>query len=173
MNKPQVSLIFASSLNNVIGHKNKLPWGNLEQDLQRFKSLTDGGVVIMGRNTYYSLPKHVRPLSNRVNIVLSSVPLDEDIHVARTIKDSLDLAISIHTETPVTGIWFIGGSSVLKDGLPYADRIYKTLVFREFFGDTYAPTIPNQEWEEVYRSTNFTSHNHDFCFINYHRIKNE
>src|SRR5437764_388275 len=103
MNKPKISIIAAMSENRVIGRDNKLPW-HLSADLKRFKKLTIGHVVIMGRKTYESIG---RPLSNRTNIIITH---DTNYHienciVVHSLKDALKKAQEIEKEE----IFIIGG----------------------------------------------------------------
>ncbi len=140
-----VSLIVAKSKNNIIGDKGKIPW-HIPNDLKRFKKITTGNVVIMGRKTFESLPKEYRPLPNRVNIILSK---DKSYKVSCCmVFNSLKKAIrkaGIDKE-----VFIIGGGEIYKESLKYVDKIYLTEVDGDFEGDTYFPSL-NKNWEEVNR----------------------
>ena len=129
----RVGLIWAQAANGVIGAGGGIPW-HLPEDLARFKALTMGETVVMGRATWESLPDAVRPLPGRTNVVLTRrlgwhAP---GAMVARSIEAALD--------TP-DDVWVIGGESVYRAALPYADLLVVTEIDEEFAGDTRAPEI--------------------------------
>ena len=121
----KISLIFASSVNSVIGVDNKLPWQS-SSDLKHFYSLTVNNTVIMGRKTFESLDN--KPLSKRFNIVISST-IEESIDHCRSLYfvNNLQAAIEL-AKTFDKEIFIIGGSSILKEGLKYCNKIYYTLI---------------------------------------------
>ena len=128
----RLSLIVAMSRNRVIGDHGRLPW-SLPADLARFKDLTMGHTVIMGRQTYESLG---RPLPGRTNVVLSrSGKFDPADGVE--VCDSLAAAIRQHEADDE--VFVIGGQEVYRQALPIADRIYLTLVDRDYEGDAVFP----------------------------------
>ena len=109
-----VKMILAVSQNGVIGNDGKLPW-KIPEDLKRFKKLTEGNVVIMGRKTYESIGK---PLPNRINIVLSgswkmSKDYPDDILIASNLQEALEISSSF----PGKEIFIIGGESVYRESL--------------------------------------------------------
>jgi dihydrofolate reductase len=126
-----VSLIAAVSENGVIGVDNKLPW-YIPDDLKRFKKLTSGNVVIMGRKTYDSIGK---PLPNRMNIVISR---NKDLVIPGClVVDSMVKAIrKAGTED---NIFIIGGGEIYNQGMVFAERIYLTKIHQEVEGDTTFP----------------------------------
>jgi dihydrofolate reductase len=129
-----VSLIWAQAANRVIGDHGTLPW-RLPEDLTRFRSLTMGSTVVMGRTTWESLPDKFRPLPGRRNVVLSRWPgWQAD---GAVVASSLDDALA-GTAAPV---WVIGGASVYRSALPFADRIEVTEIDGSYSGDVYAPEI--------------------------------
>ena len=138
-----LSIIVAKSKNNVIGNNNKLPW-NISEDMKRFKELTTGNVVIMGRKTYESLPEQFRPLPNRLNIVITRNPDFRSEGVL--FFDDLQKAI-LKTEKNKE-IFIIGYGEIYKEGMKFADRLYITEVDGEFEGDTYFPEI-SSDWIEM------------------------
>jgi dihydrofolate reductase len=129
-----VSLIWAQAANRVIGNGGTIPW-RLPEDLLRFRELTMGSTVLMGRATWGSLPAKVRPLPGRRNLVLSRQP--DWAAPGATRVDSVPAAISAADGT----LWVIGGAAVYAAALPYADRIVRTDLEATFDGDTYAPEL--------------------------------
>lgn len=136
-----ISIIVAASTNNVIGSAGQLPW-KLADDLRRFKTLTMGKPVIMGRRTWESIG---RPLPGRQNIVLTRRPgfTADGCDVVATPAAALGAA-----ENP-DEIMIIGGSEVYALFMPKARRIYLTRVHADVAGDTFFPAIDEQEWQLV------------------------
>ncbi|NOX46010.1 MAG: dihydrofolate reductase [Chlorobi bacterium] len=137
-----ISIIVAVAKNKAIGKDNKLLW-HLSEDLKRFKRLTSGNPVIMGKNTYFSLP--VRPLPKRLNIVITDI-LDEQIDnciMAYSIED----AISKMDGTKENFI--IGGASIYRQFMEHANKLYITWVHRDFEADTFFPEIDEDIWKVV------------------------
>lgn len=139
-----LSIIVAIAKNYVIGKDNKLIW-NIPADLKRFKKITTGHTVIMGRNTFLSLG---RVLPNRKHIVLSLTELDCDNENVVVVDDieKLDEYIDKDEENFV-----IGGAMIYKLLMPKADRLYITEIDKDFEGDSYFPEISKDEWKEVSR----------------------
>lgn len=134
------SIIVAIGENNEIGLNNDLLW-HIPGDLKRFKAITTGHAVIMGKRTYESLPK--RPLPNRRNIVLSD-DCNDCFPGAETVG-SIEQLVSMceHDEEN----FVIGGGMVYKQFLPMADKLYLTLVHRSFEADVFFPCIDMDEWD--------------------------
>lgn len=141
----KISIIAAISENRVIGLNNRLPW-HIREDLKWFKKNTMGHTVIMGRKTFESLQK---PLPGRKNIVLSAQKnyKASGALVCRSIYE----AIKISKAGDEKEIFIIGGGQVFNKALPRADRIYITLVHKEFDGDTFFPVIPEGMFKKVYQ----------------------
>lgn len=139
-----ISLIYATSTNRVIGKNGKLPW-YLPADLLRFKEITEGTVVIMGRHTYESIPGTRRPLVNRTNVVLTK---DKDLVLeGADTSCSLEEALEKYKKD---SIFLIGGTSVLTEGMKHAQSIYLTTVHRHISeGTAFSPVIPHAEWVEL------------------------
>ena len=135
-----ISIIVAIAENNAIGKDNQLLW-YIPDDLKRFKSLTTGHPVIMGKKTYESLP--VKPLPNRMNIVLTDVP-GEKIKKC-TMAYSIEEAISHCPEGEECFV--MGGGMIYKQFLEIADKLYITFVHKEFEADTFFPEIDFSKWE--------------------------
>lgn len=131
-------IIVAMARNRVIGCGNKLPW-HLPGDLKRFKALTMGHTIVMGRKTYESLPNGALP--GRRNVVLSRSALirPKDVLVLSTISEVLELA---KRDT----LFIIGGGDVYRQFLPFACRIELTLIDADYEGDTYFPEIDSRQW---------------------------
>lgn len=126
-------LILAASDSGVIGRNNRVPW-RLRTDMERFKDLTMYHVVVMGKNTYESLPQKFRPLPERKNIILSSSmqpDMHSGIYVARTVEQALSIAEAHECQT-----WIIGGAKVYTDLLPYVSEVHLTQVHADVQGDT-------------------------------------
>ena len=140
-----ISIIVATSENNVIGHLNKIPW-YVPRDLKHFAAITRGHTVIMGRNTYFSMGK---ALPKRKNIVLSSAS-DFTLPDA-LVYDSLPRALSECRALIDIGeheeVFIIGGEKVFTAALPFANRMYLTMIDEAFTMDTYFPQWARDEWE--------------------------
>lgn len=142
----QIALVVAVSRNGVIGREGGLPW-RLSSDLRRFKEITMGKPIIMGRKTWEGLPR--RPLPGRTNIVITRQGGFEaaGAKVAATAEEALSL---VRAENPVE-IAVIGGGEIYRQFLPLADRVYLSEVDVEVEGDTRFPALPPDEWREVRR----------------------
>jgi len=137
----KVSMIVAASANNVIGANVGMPW-HLREDLRRFKEITMGKPMIMGRLTFESIGK---ALPGRRSIVITRQVdyQQEGIEVVTTPDAALELAGDAEE------VMIIGGGEVYKQLLPMTDRIYLTRVHAEFDGDTFFPEINEDEWRIV------------------------
>ncbi|MFC2080223.1 dihydrofolate reductase [Bacteroidota bacterium] len=140
--KHNISIIVAIAENNAIGKDNLLLW-HLSDDLKRFKKLTTGKTVIMGRNTFLSLPNGALP--NRKNIVITDQAEEqfEGCEMAYSIEDALKLA----GET--TESFIIGGGMIYRQMLPMAGKLYLTTVHKSFDADTFFPEIDYSLWKEL------------------------
>lgn len=170
MNNFQINLIVAYSQNHAIGKDNNLLW-YLADDMAFFKQQTSGQTVVMGKNTYLSLPNKFRPLPNRKNIVISSQePIEE--HENLSWYKSLKEAISALKKTE-DEIYIIGGGTIYKQTLPIADVVYATEVKVAVEGDTYFPALNANEWSrEVLHSFSKNEKNeYDFEVVKYEKIK--
>lgn len=159
-----ISLIAAVDRNGLIGSEGKLPW-HLPADLKHFKKLTIGHPVVMGRRTFESLGK---PLSNRRNVVLTK-DYRFKAEGAETVH-SVEEALQILTEGEV---FVIGGAQVFKDFLPWADRIYLTVIDQEFAGDTFFPEFNQEDWFLVSETAGKVDDENPYFhrFLVYERIK--
>lgn len=165
-----LSIIAAHTSNQVIGIKGELPWKKLRSDLQRFKELTSGHPVIMGRKTWESLPESFRPLPGRNNIVISR---DNDyVAPGALVFSSLDEAIS-HAATLPGGeeTFVIGGAQIYALALPLADKVYLTVVDMRAREDALFPAMDDDKWKVMARSSFRKNADNDFdgVFIDYLR----
>jgi dihydrofolate reductase len=146
---PRIALVVAVAENGVIGRNGQLPW-RLPSDLRRFRKLTLGKPVIMGRKTYESIG---RPLDGRDNIVVTRQGgfAAAGIHVASSIDDAMALARSLAIGRGADEIAVIGGEEVFRAVLASADRIYLTLVHAAPPGDTHFDTPDPSLWSETAR----------------------
>ena len=135
-----ISIIVAVSDDWGIGWDNKLLW-HIPEDLKRFKRLTIGKCVIMGKKTWESLPK--RPLPGRKNIVLTDIP-DECIDCSVTAYSVEDALSKCDRNEEV---FIIGGGSVYRQFLPVADRLYITHVHKKALSDVFFPEIDRVQWQ--------------------------
>lgn len=132
-----IGLIWAQAANGVIGRDNTIPW-HLPADMARFRKLTAGSTVVMGRRTWESLPPRFRPLPGRRNVVLTRDPSWTD--------DGAEPVPDIETALRGAGdIWVIGGSAIYRAALPYADVLELTELREPIEGDAYAPCVPS-DW---------------------------
>ena len=140
MNKPIVSAVVATAINNAIGKNNQLLW-HLPSDLKHFKQITSGHTVIMGRKTYDSIGK---PLPNRRNIVITRQTIQiPGCEVASSVKAALAVCADEQE------VFIIGGAEIYKLALPLTDRIYLTIVKKEFEADAFFPELNHAEWSET------------------------
>lgn len=161
----KVSIIVAASLNNAIGRGNQLIY-RVPNDMKRFKELTTGHTIIMGRKTFESLPKGALP--NRRNLVLSTNSNAEFTGAERF--SSLDEAIAACKDEKE--VFIIGGDSVYKQAMPKADAIYLTLIEDiTKDADAFFPEIKSEEWKETGREPHpiDEKHHYPYTFINYER----
>ena len=122
-----MKVILACDPNGGIGYENKLPWSNIEGDLPRFKQLTAGQVIVMGRNTWDSLPK--KPLPGRLNLVVSS----KTFSVPPGALVINDLAHFTHFKNA----WLIGGAKLITNCWDMIDEVHLTKTFTEYTCDTF------------------------------------
>jgi dihydrofolate reductase len=140
-------LIVAASTNDVIGHRGQLPW-RLPDDLRRFRALTMGKPVVMGRKTYESIG---RPLPGRRNIVVSNRERTIDgCAVAGSPDEALTLAAD---DGGAEEVMIIGGESIYRGLLPRADRIHMTRVHTRIDGDAFFPELNADEWQSTWRES--------------------
>jgi len=141
----RVAIVAAVARNGVIGHRNRMPW-HLPEDLRRFRQLTLGHAVIMGRRTFESIGK---PLAGRNNIVVTRSPdwTRAGCHAAH----SLEAAVAaVHEREDA---FVIGGAQIYALALPVASRLYISEIERDFEGDAFFPEFDRSRWREVSRES--------------------
>ena len=163
MVKNELTIIAAASTNNVIGFNNKLIW-NIPNDLKRFKELTLGHSVIMGRKTFESLPN---PLPKRRNIIVTK---NKDysrngIEVTSNIEDAIDLCKS--DSQP----FIIGGGEIYSQTIEIVDKIELTRVYKDYQGDAFFPDIPLDKFELAKELVNYSDDDSStkYSFLTYIR----
>ena len=150
------------SKNRVIGNNNQLIW-KLSSDLKRFKELTTGNPIVMGRKTFESIGK---PLPNRRNIIITRN--NDYIVEGCEIVSSLEEALLLTNNN----CFIIGGGEIYKQALDITDKIYLTLVHKDFEGDTIFPEL-SKEWAKISRK-DFEAddkNEHKYSFIEYERYE--
>lgn len=168
MTKNELTIIAAASTNNIIGLDNKLVW-DIPRDLKRFKDLTQGHSVIMGRKTFESLPK---PLPNRTNIVVTRQAgyFSKGCITVNSVEDGLKIAQQNGEKEP----FIIGGGQIYKIALErdLVDKIYLTKVHCDFKGDTFFPEL-GTNWQETQRidCTKDKNHAYNYSFLTFKKIK--
>jgi len=162
MDNTTISIIVAIDKNNAIGHKNKLLC-YLPEDLKRFKRITSNHKVIMGRNTFLSLPNGALP--NRTNIVISNNYDDNFINctMARSIEEVLQ-------NCGDEEVFIIGGEMVYSQFLPLADKLYLTIIEHNFEdADAFFPEINYEEWDlvDILKNNSDEKHEYSYTFADY------
>ena len=139
------SIIAATGRNLAIGFQNQLLW-NISEDLRRFKEITMGNPIVMGRKTFDSIG---RPLPGRANIILTrdSEFFQKNVSVAHSIEESYDKALSLCSRDACKEAFIIGGEQIYKLWLPFVSRLYLTEVESEKIGDAFFPAIDQDDWE--------------------------
>lgn len=155
-----ISIIVAIAQNNAIGKDNQLLW-HIPADLKRFKLLTTGHTIVMGKRTYYSLP--IRPLPNRRSLVITDIA-GEEIEGC-TMAYSIDEVIEKMDDEKENFI--IGGGSVYRQFLPLAQKLYLTIVQKDFDADTFLE-IDLSEWKTIEREDH-TEEKLPYYYINLRR----
>lgn len=164
----KLHLIAAVARDGGIGHANEL-LVRLPEDLQRFKQLTLGHPVIMGRHTWESLPAAFRPLPGRLNVVVTR----QTDYVAKgaAVAHTLSQALTVCSEAP--DVYVIGGAQLYAEALPLADQLDLTELDASFQADTWFPDWDRRAWAETARETRHSpterGHGWDFHWVTYQR----
>lgn len=159
-----IVLVVAAAENGVIGRGGALPW-HISEDLKRFKRLTLGNPVIMGRKTWVSLPK--KPLPGRTNIVLTRDPAFA-VDGAR-VAPNFDAALVFATTENPQAIMVIGGEAVFAAALPHATRIELTEIAGSIEGNAHFPAFDRTAWHEVSREGPFRDGPLNYAFVTLER----
>ena len=155
--KVQVKLIVAVCQGNGIGRDNQLPW-RIKTELAHFAKMTKSTIdfskknaVVMGRKTWESLPARVRPLKNRINIVLSrqhqsSISDHEDVFVCHNYEEALSRVDDMKDK--IESCWIIGGTSVYQEAMNHQrlDKLYITRILKDYDCDTFFPAVDTERW---------------------------
>ena len=161
-----LSVIVAKAKNNIIGKDNKLIW-NLPEDLKRFKELTAGHTIIMGRKTFESLG---RVLPNRKHVVFTQNPdfkvNDENVQVVHSM-----LQIQEYIESDEEA-FVIGGALIYGLLMPYTNKMYITQINQDFEGNVFFPKVDLEKWEIIDRQKGIQDNNNklDYEYITYKKI---
>ena len=151
-----ITLIAAAAENNALGKDNDLLW-HLPEDFKRFKQITSGHHIIMGRKTFESFPK---PLPNRTHIIITRQKeyLADGCLVVHSLEEALE--ISPQNEE----VFIIGGAQIYKQALPFADKIDLTRVHIELDADAFFPEFNTSEWNLVFSEKHFKDEKHQFDY---------
>jgi dihydrofolate reductase len=168
---PEIVLVYAVAENGVIGHDNNIPW-RLKSDMQRFKALTIGKPIVMGRKTFESFPR--RPLPGRTNIVITrnaGYTADGAV-VAISLDAARAIAMGDALRRSAAEIAIIGGAEIYAQWMPFADRLEVTEVHARPVGDTTLPPVDLTVWEETARVRHPAAGEDsvDFSYVTYCRI---
>ena len=146
--EPKIVFHYAVADNNVIGLDNDMPW-HVSTDLKRFKAMTMGKPLVMGRRTFQSIGK---PLPGRTNIVITRDDTfsPDGVHVVKSIDDALEFAISKAKADGVDEVAVIGGGTIYNALWDRADRLYVTHVHAKPDGDTFLPSIDQDVWRREF-----------------------
>ncbi len=160
------SIIVAHDLNLCIGKNNDMPW-HLSSDLKRFKEITIGHPIVMGKNTYLSLPK--KPLPGRLNIVLSkSLNLNQNNLITYPSWQNLSDNLQKDEE-----YFIIGGATIFKQAFPFTSKLYLTIIHSIFDCDTFLPDYNNiiKNWQKIEHSSNYDENGLIFHYETWTRNK--
>ena len=151
-----VILIAAAGKNNALGKNNDLIW-HLPNDFKRFKALTSGHYIIMGRKTFESFPK---PLPNRTHVVITRQKGYQP--EGCIVVDSIEKALAISPKNE--DVYIIGGGEIYTSGLPFAQKIELTRVNDDFEADVFFPELDLEEWKMVEEEFHPKDEKHSFDF---------
>ncbi len=160
----RLSLVAALARNGVIGRDGAIPW-RIPEDVRRFKELTTGHAVVMGRRTWDSLPERFRPLPGRRNVVVTR-RVDWTADGAER-AGSLEDALELLEGTPQ--VFAIGGAELYAAALPLADELLLTEIDADVEGDTFFPPFERGDFDEVAREPHVSADGTAFAFVTYAR----
>ena len=160
----RLQVVAAVARGGVIGRDGGLPW-RLPEDLVRFRDLTTGHAVVMGRRTWDSLPDRFRPLPDRRNVVVTRSPswLDDGAERAGSLVEAVALLAAEER------VFVIGGGAIFAEALPVADELHLTEIDLDVDGDTYFPDWDRQAFEELSREERVAADGTPFAFVSYRR----
>lgn len=163
MSRPRLSILVAMAQNRTIGVNNTLPW-RCPEDLKRFKALTMGHHIIMGRKTYDSIGK---PLPGRTTVVVTR---NRGLRIEGcTVVHSLDEAIAACAAD--VEVFIVGGAELYAQALPHVDTLHITEIAQDVEGDAHFPAFARSEWQEVSREAHHQDAPRplDYAFVTYSR----
>jgi dihydrofolate reductase len=164
----KLALIAAVARDGVIGRDNAIPW-QLPEDARRFREVTMGHPVVMGRRTWESLPERFRPLPGRRNVVVTR---NDAWHAEGAERAaSLEEALRLLDEAP--RVFVIGGAELYAEALPLADELVVTEIDAEVEGDVFFPTWDRAEFDEVSREEHVSDDGVPFAFVTYRRKRGQ
>lgn len=162
-----LSVMVAMAENGVIGCEGRMPW-HIGEDLKRFRRITSGHPVVMGRKTFESLGG--KPLPNRTNVVVTRNPdfaVPEDVLRAGSVEEAVAPFAGTDEE-----VFIIGGGEIYRQAVPLADKLYLTRISAQPKGDTYFPEIKAEEWRLVWHEAHpGAGDTPAFEFTDYIRVK--
>jgi dihydrofolate reductase len=160
---PRIEIVVAAARNGVIGRDNALPW-HLPTDLKRFRRLTLGRPIVMGRKTQSSIG---RVLDGRANIVVTRDPAWSlaGVVVAHSVEEALELGRGIARRDGVEAVMVTGGAEIYRAALPFTEVVHLTEVDLEPDGDARFPPLDPAEWEETAREAGVRSPRDDADFV--------
>ncbi len=140
-----INLIAAIAPDNVIGDNNNLPW-YYPEDLKRFRQITQGHTVLMGRKTYHSIIKHLgKPLPNRKSVVVTrqvSLSVPEEVTVLHNLQQALEMFGQ-------DNLFVLGGADIFRQVLPVVEKAYITHIHKKYAGDIHFPEVDWSEWKKI------------------------
>lgn len=152
-----LTLIAATSTNNALGKDNQLVW-HLPDDFKRFKTLTSGHYIIMGRKTFESFPK---PLPNRTHVIITRQK-DYQVPDGCIVVPSLEKAVEISPKNEE--VFIIGGGEIYKQSIDIADKVELTRVHTSVEADTFFPEINPEKWDIIFEEHHEKDEKHAFDF---------
>ena len=157
----KLSIIVAVANDNVIGINNSMPW-HLPEDLKRFRTLTTGHHIVMGRKTYESLGSL---LAGRTTVIVTRNTdyVVEGAIVAHSVEEALAVC------TDDEEVFLIGGAELYQQGIVHADKIYMTEVHADFEGDAFLPSFDLTQWDEDAREAHVAENGLSFSYVTYVR----
>lgn len=158
---PKLALIVAIAKDGVIGINNTLPW-HLPEDLKRFRALTMGHHIIMGRKTYDSLGR-LLPGRTTVIVTRNREYQVEGALIAHSLQDAIALCKNDDE------VFLIGGAELYQAGLALADKLYITEIDLDVTGDAHFPQIPHSQWQQVAREAHISEKGLKFNYVTYQR----
>jgi len=162
----KISLVAAVARGGVIGRDGGIPW-RIPEDMARFRAVTMGHPVVMGRRTWESLPERFRPLPGRRNVVVTRNPSwhDDGAERAASLEDALQLLAGEES------VAVIGGGGIFAAALPLADELVLTEIGLDVEGDTFFPDWDRVEFVEASRESHVSEDGTPFAFVTYERTR--